>query len=164
MARRCAAVAALCAGVAHAFAPAPAALRPATTTTARVCARTGPRMQVGGGGLDKLGGDTDAYMKRIQELKEEMASGARNQDFSYVDPRLITENEEVMFETINSPLEEEEVARLKAAQAQQQLPNLDSLLALQEDEDDAEMELALLEMFKEQGDIDAAALPKTGKV
>jgi hypothetical protein len=33
-----------------------------------------------------------------------------------------------------------------------------------QDEDDAEMELALLEMFKLQGDIDASSLPKTGKV
>jgi hypothetical protein len=33
-----------------------------------------------------------------------------------------------------------------------------------QEEDDAEMELALLEMFKLQGDIDPSSLPKTGKV
>jgi hypothetical protein len=32
-----------------------------------------------------------------------------------VDSRLITENEEIMFEAINAPLEQEEVARLKDA-------------------------------------------------
>ncbi len=34
----------------------------------------------------------------------------------------------------------------------------------EEEEDQAELELALLEMFAKQGDIDAALLPKTGKV
>ena len=29
----------------------------------------------------------------------------RNRDYSYVDPRLVTENEEIMFEAINAPLE-----------------------------------------------------------
>ena len=38
------------------------------------------RMQVGGGGLEKLGGDANAYMKRIKELKEEMSSGAVSVD------------------------------------------------------------------------------------
>ena len=33
----------------------------------------------------------------------------RNTDFSYVDPRLITENEEMMFEAIDAPLEDDEV-------------------------------------------------------
>jgi hypothetical protein len=44
---------------------------------------------------------------------------------------------------------------------------LESALALdveEEEEDQAELELALLEMFAKQGDIDAALLPKTGKV
>ena len=38
-------------------------------------AYTSARMQVGGGGLEKLGGDSNAYMQRIKELKEEMSSG-----------------------------------------------------------------------------------------
>lgn len=98
-------------------------------------------------------------MQRIQALKDEIASG-RTFDPSSVDSRLITENEEVMFETINAPLEMEEVTRLREASTQ-----LEGLLELDnEDEEDPEMELALLQMFVDQGDIDKTTLPKTGKV
>ena len=43
-------------------------------------AYTNARMQVGGGGLEKLGGDSNAYMQRIKELKEEMSSGTVSVD------------------------------------------------------------------------------------
>ena len=117
-------------------------------------------MQLGGGGLESLGGDRNTYVDRIQQLKDEISSGKRDGEVSNVDPRMITENEEVMFETINLPLQEDEVTRLKEASGKRE--NL--VDAEQEEEEDAELELALLAMFVEQGDIDASSLPKTGKV
>ena len=81
-----------------------------------------------------------------------------------VDSRLISENEELLFEAVDAPLQEDEVARLRTASSVPGFSNtLDGLMEAEE-EDDAELEMALLEMFAEQGDIDRADLPKTGKV
>ena len=102
-------------------------------------------MQLGGGGLDNLGGDRGTYLDRVQQLKQEISSGTRTADLSKVDPRMITENEEVMFETINSPLKEEEVTRLTEAE-----------------EEDAGLEAELLAMFVDQGDIEESILPVVG--
>ena len=110
--------------------------------------------------MESLGGDRNTYVDRIQQLKDEISSGKRDGEVSNVDPRMITENEEVMFETINFPLQEDEVTRLKEASGKRE----DLVDAEQEEEEDAELELALLAMFVEQGDIDASSLPKTGKV
>ena len=152
--------------MADAFAPG-ASLRLSSGLNCRVhkSARSGPKfctttMQLGGGGLESLGGDRNTYVDRIQQLKDEISSGKRDGEVSNVDPRMITENEEVMFETINLPLQEDEVTRLKEASGKRE----DLVDAEQEEEEDAELELALLAMFVEQGDIDASSLPKTGKV
>ncbi len=44
-----------------------------------------------------LGGDKDAYLERVRALRDEISSGTRAIDTTAVDPRLITENEEVIF-------------------------------------------------------------------
>ncbi len=44
-----------------------------------------------------LGGDKDAYLERVRALRDEISSGTREIDTTAVDPRLITENEEVIF-------------------------------------------------------------------
>ena len=112
-------------------------------------------MQLGGGGLDNLGGDRGTYLDRVQQLKQEISSGTRTADLSKVDPRMITENEEVMFETINSPLKEEEVTRLTEASGKREND-------VDQEEEDAELEAELLAMFVDQGDIDESILPVVG--
>ena len=44
-----------------------------------------------------LGGNKDAYLERVRALRDEISSGTREIDTTAVDPRLITENEEVIF-------------------------------------------------------------------
>lgn len=123
-------------------------------------------MQLGGAGLEGLGAaaDKDTYLSRVQSLKDEIDSGLREVNPTNVDSRLISENEELLFEAVDAPLQEDEVARLRTASSVPGFSNtLDGLMEAEE-EDDAELEMALLEMFAEQGDIDRADLPKTGKV
>ena len=44
-----------------------------------------------------LGGDKEAYLERVRALRDEISAGTREIDTMAVDPRLITENEEVIF-------------------------------------------------------------------
>mmetsp|Transcript_62051 Transcript_62051/g.146309 ORF Transcript_62051/g.146309 Transcript_62051/m.146309 type:complete len:346 (+) Transcript_62051:95-1132(+) len=119
----------------------------------RNCAATNTKlsMQVGGGGLKGLGGDKDAYYERLRERKEALARGEGVNSAPTSDAlAMVSENEEVLFDMLNSDMSEEEVSRLAAANK--------ARMGLDVGEEDPELEKALLAMFVEQGDVSPDAL------
>ncbi|EKX46285.1 hypothetical protein GUITHDRAFT_107897 [Guillardia theta CCMP2712] len=115
------------------------------------------RMQLGGGGLKGLGGDPDTYRSRLMERKKKLEEGKGDIRYSPELLSMIQKDEQTLFSMLDTPLGNEEVERLKAI-------NSDDVMIMEDDdEDDWEMEQALLEMFVEQGDVDPTKLPKTGQ-
>eukprot|EP00960_Hanusia_phi_P067086 766545-Hanusia_phi.AAC.1 len=114
------------------------------------------RMQLGGGGLKGLGGDPDTYKSRLMERKKMIEEGRDEIKYSPELLSMIQEDEQTLFSMLETPLGNEEVERLKAV-------NEDMIILEDDDDDNWEMEQALLDMFVEQGDIDPSRLPKTGQ-